>query len=431
MEQGMVVKLVLQYLEENNFLKAAQALQEESGVQSETTTPTPTPEALPKTSDTKNLLVFGGALTAILNEHMLWSLEKEIAQLSTLDTHDDDNSKKEKEDFHRLLLHQARGPFVERNVNTLSELHDQNVLCVGISPVDTTLLASGSGDRKIQITKDYASETPSRIACLTHHSGPVLDLAWNPKNPSLLLSSSMDRSHAVVDITNPIERCQMFRDHTKFVGRVRWAPDGQHFATASHDSTINLYGVREGGNDFVLVHRMNFGSGPVEALDFIDNEYCVATKREDHRMYYINIRTFEVTDVNMNLLGDSHVSFTALNLAVSRSGRYVVAVTDKSRSIMFDVRSPKQVRNFFGADNDGFAMPAASFDECDSYLYCTSQTGPSIVCWDVAMQRMVHTINPYPHGHKQVVRCLAHHPSAPVLVSGSFDKTVKIWQPQL
>jgi WD40 repeat protein len=33
-----------------------------------------------------------------------------------------------------------------------------------------------------------------------------------------------------------------FSDHTKYVVRTRWSPDGQRFATASYDKSICLYG---------------------------------------------------------------------------------------------------------------------------------------------------------------------------------------------
>jgi WD40 repeat protein len=33
-----------------------------------------------------------------------------------------------------------------------------------------------------------------------------------------------------------------FSDHTKYVVRARWSPDGQCFATASYDKTVCLYG---------------------------------------------------------------------------------------------------------------------------------------------------------------------------------------------
>ena len=48
-------------------------------------------------------------------------------------------------------------------------------------------------------------------------------------------------------------------------------------------------------------------------------------------------------------------------------------------------------------------MPASTFDHSDQYLFGTSETGPSIVCWDVAMQRVVNKITPHPAGHSKVV----------------------------
>lgn len=65
----------------------------------------------------------------------------------------------------------------------------------------------------------------------------------------------MDGSHCLVDINSgnylymihniyslsAEGTVQHFRDHSKYVVRTKWHPDGELFATASYDKTVGLY----------------------------------------------------------------------------------------------------------------------------------------------------------------------------------------------
>ena len=46
----------------------------------------------------------------------------------------------------------------------------------------------------------------------------------------------------------------------------------------------------------------------------------------------------------MNSFGDTHVSFAALDVSFSSSGKYILASTDRDRLILFDRVSGAQVR---------------------------------------------------------------------------------------
>ena len=63
---------------------------------------------------------------------------------------------------------------------------------------------------------------------------------------SMLLASSMDGTHKLFEISGDPEEgqqpiVQKFSDHSKFVVRIRWSPNGRFFATASYDKTCRLY----------------------------------------------------------------------------------------------------------------------------------------------------------------------------------------------
>src|SRR4051794_27399135 len=67
---------------------------------------------------------------------------------------------------------------------------------------------------------------------------------------SLLLTSGMDKTHAIVDVERKIV-CQTFNDHSKYVTRVHWSPSGNQFVSASYDGTIGIYWLV----DFFVIPR--------------------------------------------------------------------------------------------------------------------------------------------------------------------------------
>eukprot|EP00298_Acanthocystis_sp_HF-20_P006763 c16529_g1_i1.p1 GENE.c16529_g1_i1~~c16529_g1_i1.p1 ORF type:complete len:413 (-),score=155.83 c16529_g1_i1:6-1244(-) len=410
MEEAKVFALIYQFLEERGYNETIATLESESGC--------------PSTE--RSSITTEGTLITILNNYELDSLSNELKETEIEELTGTIN-----ED----LLHQGDGNFCRNILATHTDIHKQNVLCVRFQK-NGDLLASSSSDKSICVMQNCESEELKEVKRFNNvHSAGILDLDWHPKIPSLLLSCSMDRTHAITDTSKSFDLefgstpvLQTFSDHQKYVCRCRWSPGGRNFVTTSYDSTVNIYGlVNEEEVKFELLHRVNFNEGAVEALSFIDDNTCVITKREDHRMYYLDVNTFQTTVVNMNAKGDSHVSFTALDLVVGNKHNYVVAVTDKSRAIMFDTRSPNQLRNFYGATNDGFSMPSGTFDCNDKYFFSTSQAGPSIVCWDVALAKVVNTINPYPSGHQKNIRKIDHHSSKNLLVSGGYDLKIKLW----
>jgi len=57
---------------------------------------------------------------------------------------------------------------------------------------------------------------------------------------ALLLVGGMDKWHRLLDVASQ-SVLHVFRDHAKYVVRVRWHPSGDMFATASYDHEVILY----------------------------------------------------------------------------------------------------------------------------------------------------------------------------------------------
>jgi len=163
-------------------------------------------------------------------------------------------------------------------------------------------------------------------------------------------------------------------------------------------------------------------SGCVEAIEFTkDGKYLVVSVREDPCLHYINLTTWEVFLANTNAIGDNHVSFAILELKSSPDGKYLLALTDNSRAILFQQGTPIQVRNFYGFENDGYSQPRTAFDN-SGLIYFTSQDN-CIYVFDPNNGQQVDKFV----AHGSLVRDIDYLPSENILVTSSYDKTIKVW----
>jgi WD40 repeat protein len=220
--------------------------------------------------------------------------------------------------------------------------------------------------------------------------------------------------------------------------------------------------------EYVLVKELLF-KGQVEAITWMKPKTCdkdnndynnikatVASKlalivsvRNDNYLHKVDISSSDSASdsnniiitsepyINMNSNGDDFVSFTALCLKSSPCGQHLIAAVDKHMILMFHYDTKLKVKTYYGAENDGFSNPKLCFSPSGKYIYCTSQDH-SIVCFNTCTEKVANVL----FGHKNTVKDIdiyfpeskqkqnngdGYHDAKPVLVSVSFDKTLKMW----
>jgi COMPASS component SWD3 len=393
-EDPEIVQLIQQYLHEHGLTNTLKMLEQESGVAAFD------PETITQ----------GHKLETMHMEHKEMALQRELNELEL-----DERRSSEK------LLEKGNGTYIQLMLRSLDSLHHSNILCLAFSFENgSNILATGSTDKLIKLS-NY--ETKEVIAQISHHTGAVLSLNFNPVHRHLLLSSSMDGSSALIDIRHH-KVIQTFNDHKKYVVSVKWSPDGLSFATASHDHSVSFYRTANIDTPFALLEQFHFNANP-ESIAFMKNGTLVIGVRDDNYLYFVNPMTLAKEKFNMNAALDDHVSFTPMHISFGLDDEYFLVSTDKDRMIMYRVGSSTPVRNFWGAPNDGFSNPRNCWDPTGKYVYSTSQDH-KIYCWEVATQSIVQKLE----GHTAPVRDLQLHPNKNSLASCSFDKSVKLWIPK-
>jgi WD40 repeat protein len=151
----------------------------------------------------------------------------------------------------------------------------------------------------------------------------------------------------------------------------------------------------------------------------------VIALRDTPHLTYLNARTFEQRFISLNEADwDTHCSFTPLHLAVSPNLKYLLVATDKNFHFITAIGASKRLRILAGGHTCGdFGKPKASFDSTGKYVYCNNEDGSGVCVYSISTEKPVRFLT----AHHGLVRDVVCHPSLPLLVTGSHDKSVILW----
>ncbi|KAJ3337471.1 hypothetical protein HDU93_001023 [Gonapodya sp. JEL0774] len=325
------------------------------------------------------------------------------------------------------------------------------------------------------------------------------NLDFHPTIPTLVAAVAMDGTMFLVDVSTG-EVVQSWKEHAKYAVRCGFSEDGEWLVSASYDKTIRIYkrelisgglgvlsaAVEETEPDVVtgdsdldaltaklftphptykLSHVKTF-RGAVEAMAFLPSTdvhpyaTLVVGTRNDHYLHYIGLTSSspppspeapsEVPDVgpfphllfNLNSGDDTWVSFTAMDLASSPSGKHILVHTDSraGRLLIVRARHAGPVKSLYGISVDGLGTYRCAWSPSGDYVYATGDgistadvsVGGEVGVWEVKSEKMVACLK----GHQGVVKAVAVMPriddevnlKSDVVVTCSFDKSVRIWE---
>lgn len=261
---------------------------------------------------------------------------------------------------------------------------------------------------------------------LSFHAAGVLALDIHPRLSNLIASGSMDHSVSLGDISASGGMLCTLKDHEKFVVRLKWSPSGNYLVTASYDKSFILYKFCEDARWLELLQRFPMAH-PIEALAFknFTDEFVVSIREENYLFHYKieDFRATEVGRINLNALGDDHVSFTALDVSFSPDDRLILVSTDKQHQLLIDAESGRHLGVHYGFLGDELSQPRHCWHPSGFYFYETCQD-KAINVVRVSDQTVIHKLI----GHTQLVRHLWYSEAHNVLVSSSFDGSVRLWK---
>ncbi len=292
------------------------------------------------------------------------------------------------------------------------------------------------------------------FAILTGHTASVGAVALTADGRRIVTGSS-DKSLRVWEAVTGKELWKELwkRDHPGYVLAVAVTPDGQQIATGSTDHTIRIWSAA-GDLLFTLPAGQQ---GNVLSLAITPDGTGVVFGTQDGSAGVLDIKTgnplFELRKLENSIFG----------VAVTPDGENIVTVSADRTIRIWSARTGEELRSFTGHDEqvtgvavtpDGSRLVTRSMDRSVRvWDIMTGQLGTPItsnnhmpvsigalpktrqivVAWDDATVRVYETgsNDEVPSkallGHQSEVRSLAVAPDGKRIITGSLDKTVRIW----
>jgi WD40 repeat protein/serine/threonine protein kinase len=348
--------------------------------------------------------------------------------------------------------------------------HTDRCGCVAFSP-DGWRLASASSDGTIRIwdATPLQGNEGREILTFKEHTDEIRGVAFSPEGPDVrrVASAGSDGLVKVWDAQTGRVSAE-FSGHAEF-GDIRgvvfceaWHPNGQRIASASLD-TVRVWDARTEREVFDLPA----GKGPCNAMAFSpDGRYLVTGKLEgvvevwdaatgqpvgtldthkgpvrgvvfskdgQHLASASSDGIVKLWDAKrldkQHLDGKpeprippirARVAGPGLSVAFSPDGRRLAMGGDQDTVKIWDVENGRLLDTLWGHTGEVYTV---AFSPVDGRWVASGGGDSTVKVWDSHTGKFVRGFR----GHKGIVSSLAFSPDGSRLVSGSRDKTVKVW----
>ncbi|QSJ20886.1 WD40 repeat domain-containing protein [Nostoc sp. UHCC 0702] len=201
------------------------------------------------------------------------------------------------------------------------------------------------------------------------------------------------------------------------VNSLAFSPDGQTLVSGGGDSTIKIWHV--GALDLIdILHKHN---GVVRCVAFTPDGRMIATGGDDRRILFWDLMRRQVA------IALSLDDTAAHSLAISRDGQTLITGSYRKIKVW---QNPLQIKTKNLKDVEplhtlmGHSHIVGSLAmSADGKLLVSGSWDHTIKIWYLETGRLIRTLK----GHTDRVYAIALCPDEQIIASGSADKTIKLW----
>jgi WD40 repeat protein len=312
------------------------------------------------------------------------------------------------------------------------EGHTGRVTSVACSP-NGRFIVSGSDDRTARV---WHIETETVQHILTRHTDNVHAVAWSPDS-SLIATASQDRTVRLWDAVTGAEKC-VLSGHGGSVDSVSFSPDGVFVATGSRDSTMRVWEVATGLPRRVLASQEEHS---VASVAFSFNSQLIASgaghympDRGPFPLPFDDIRAplpnYEVRVWNMSTGADQHIVLglrqPITSIAFSLDSMLIASGSDYEVRV-WDVSTGAQQLHWTHRLHWTTGSVQCISQLSDSRWMCITSGGFTNI---IKMKDKTTDVDVcHLKGHNSSIESATFSPGCKLIISGSADRTVRVWDP--
>ncbi|BFZ61277.1 hypothetical protein YB2330_002336 [Saitoella coloradoensis] len=263
-----------------------------------------------------------------------------------------------------------------------------------------------------------------------HGRSPVLSMVVD--DGQFLITGGMDGRILVTDVARDGEHVQTVAKHGRYVVRLAMSSDKGFLVSASYDNTVKIF-CRDGGTSPAAWREertITFATQP-EALHITEDNEVIIAARFSNLLQCIRLSTGEERTINLNAVGDDHISFSPLDIAPHPRNPNLLAIATLHpmnpfhRVLFLDLSQSRVIGDLWtDAPQNEYSTPRVVWRGSGDGIWVNGDDGV-LRGYDVSMKRKVGVLA----GHEGNVKAVwaGTVEGREVVVTGGFDKTVRMW----
>lgn len=310
--------------------------------------------------------------------------------------------------------------------------HAITVFGLAISP-DGKLLASTSSDQQVCV---WDLETYTLRYRYSETVNFVRTVSFSPDSRWLAVAGG-DGTIRLYETASGQLRHTLYSPHA-WVCAVAFSPDGQWLAGGGREGDISLWRMCTLTTPSVTTpdHILQGHSRAIETLVFSHDSQLLFSGSRDHLIHVWQIpvtahaqacqTTDQVQTPWRTLRGHRH---SLRRLALSPNGRYLASGGADALVHLWDVKDGALLDTLVGHEQWVWAVAFHPRLSGNTYLLVSAGNDQRVLFWEIYAQDGVvrSQLQQGMSGYSDGVRSLAFLPQQAMLVSGGFDKVVRIW----